>query len=180
MAKQPYYCSKCGKLAGKATGFNRRDAEQKAAWFERRGAVCEDCQRIVWQEKNQKALADSAAAGLPDLTGSEKQCAWAAKIRLPILSKLDDEAAKIVKYLRTKPFLSEAAHAEVADAVALITSEIRNQTDASWWIDNRDKDAEILVARAWLDRSRNLAPTLHAELRAHKAAQKAQAQQERG
>jgi len=45
------------------------------------------------------------------------------------------------------PAEAAALLTEVADAAALIVAEARAQTDASWWIDNRDAEVR---ARQWL------------------------------
>lgn len=83
------------------------DRPRKAAWLATR--PCPDCQRAA-----ELAQAQQATAQLPALTGSEKQIAWATKIRAEVFAQ--------------------------ADALTSDTTEIcdwlATQTSAKWWIDN--------------------------------------------
>ena len=86
--------------------------------------------------------------------GSEKQVAWAIKLREAHTEKLNKyiaeaerEAADIASELGAEdaaPFVSRAAILrETADLFGRITL-------AKWWIDNRDRDTANLCAMAWL------------------------------
>lgn len=68
---------------------------------------------------------------LPVLTGSEKQLAWASKIREKFLS--DARRAAFFDAERARKF---------ADAAAEIVSQAPS---ASWWIDHRDMDAVTML-----------------------------------
>jgi len=74
--------------------------------------VCTDCFLKQKSEENQKAMEESKKMELPELTGSEKQVAWANSIRLSMAAKID--SPKILDYL------------------------LKNETKASWWIENRN------------------------------------------
>jgi hypothetical protein len=67
----------------------------------------------------------------PAITGSEKQIAWASKIR----DKLLDDA-------RRAAFFDAERARKFADAAAEIVSQAPS---ASWWIDHRDMDAVTML-----------------------------------
>ncbi|MGI5214937.1 hypothetical protein [Plantactinospora sp. CA-290183] len=117
---------------GDTRGQRRWRAERLA------GEPCRACQQIAHQAVNERAATVAAAAGWPPLTGSPRQVSWAETIRADQLA---------------------AAHAEISvhtsvpdpvrDEVAAVYAEILlRHTDASWWIDNKDRDALRLAARA--------------------------------
>jgi hypothetical protein len=167
MAKATYPCPKCGTtitIGGKS--YNRQRADRYAAYLQERGDICDQCQRDEWQRENEKAVASSTAAGLPTLSGSEKQIAWASKIRLQMLPEIEKAVAKIDAIRPYEDPLTDAAYAEIADAIALIASEMRSETDARWWIDNRNAAARYLIEQQWAKRAQYLAPTAWAEARA--------------
>lgn len=65
--------------------------------------------------------------GLPELTGSVKQVAWAAGIRREFVDRMQAESSAAEN-------LSEE---QVEEARRLIDSCIAELTSASWWIDNK-------------------------------------------
>ena len=72
------------------------DRERKIEWLERYG-LCEECKK----EQAAKEIKKAEEAGLPELEGSEKQIAWAAKIRNGFLPKAK-EALERAKHLSPK------------------------------------------------------------------------------
>lgn len=95
------------------------DRERRIAYLET--CECEKCRR---SKSNAAAAAAKDARGLTDLTGSEKQVAWANSIR---------EAA--YKCLDT---LSQFANNEQAkQMISNWKQKMDAQTQAKWWIDNR-------------------------------------------
>ena len=113
--------------------------------------------------------------GLPQLTGSPKQIAWATTIRASVLTALEKTETEMRDPDTWPEWLSGSALQEICDAVALIASEIRNQTEARWWIDNgqqwRLTDAADIERRML---ARHLCPTVEAERAAQRAAREAQ------
>ena len=92
MAKATFPCAKCGeRITVGGQGYNRQRADSLAAYKQKRGDICSDCQSLEWQEENEKAVAASAALGLAELTGTPKQVAWACKIRLVLLPMIEKE-----------------------------------------------------------------------------------------
>lgn len=126
MAKAKAFCrcATCGneftreKICG-----NRREADSWEAWAENHFDECPDCYqtrvRMERQEENAAAAEANKTAGLPGLTGSPKQVAWAESIRSHGLeyagskfSKTSEQAQQILEWLR-------------------------GQSKAVWWIEHR-------------------------------------------
>lgn len=89
MAKSYFHCAGCGESV-LTVGRNRSEADRQAAWHEEQEHLCEDCQASRRAEEGAAAVARSAEAGLPALTGSDKQIAWAAQLREQALALLAD------------------------------------------------------------------------------------------
>lgn len=123
----------------------RRDREWKAKRLTER--ECEPCDTArVARERAEAAAAAEAAAtaqGLPALTGSPKQVAWAETVRQALLARLDAACADAVGQAREleaegrMQFPAGAAD-RVALAALVLQGEAVLQTAASWWIDRRD------------------------------------------
>jgi hypothetical protein len=157
MARATYSCTDCGSTI-EVTGRNRADADSRARWGEKNRPLCWECEKRHRTAKLAAAGAVAAEAaqqaGLPALTGSAKQIAWAETIRAAALPAIEREAADSAALVGGRrlvegnyPAEAAALLTEVADAAALIVAEARAQTDASWWIDNRDAEVR---ARQWL------------------------------
>lgn len=114
----------------------RGEREKKAAWLATR--LCYDCYKQAEAEKAAKASED---ANLPELTGSEKQIAWATDIRAKAAFAINEMRAKIAANTNT----SEINLKQIA-AVESVLDELRSHSSAKWWIDNRDEDFDV----AWI------------------------------
>ncbi len=101
--------------------------------------TCPDCQAAERDRANQQAARDNADAGLPSLTGSDKQIKWAESIRQDILA---DTAT-----LRDRIVSGAPDDAERDRALSALRS-VTDQTSAAWWIDNRDYRLLTLVQAA--------------------------------
>lgn len=103
-------------------GFFAADADREARRLSRR--KCTSCFRAGKAAKaDTQGAADRATLDgieLPPLSGSEKQVAWAAMIRLERLAALhrSDPAA---------------------------TANLVNRVEAKWWIDNRTADLKTIT-----------------------------------
>ncbi len=102
--------------------------------------LCRECWRAQAQaereEQSRTAAQRNKEQGLPALTGSEKQIAWAESIRAEKqaeLERLVEQAAK------SSP--TPEQRQQFNDAIAAVLAE----TAASWWIDNRDRTARQIV-----------------------------------
>jgi len=127
-------------------GGNRKDTDRKAEWAESEGFICEDCKENQRQEGNDKAAQANASAGLPELTGSEKQIAWAETIRAEKLSNIEKEANKEFNPLEAEAYYGDDQSMTEAQQNHAVR-QIKRQTSASWWIDNRTTKAGHLLAQ---------------------------------
>jgi len=153
MAKY-YVTFSCGhearvELFGKGT-----DRERKIAWYEREG-LCPECYKAAKRAESKKAN-----EGLPELKGSEKQIAWAERIRAERLAELksrakwgQDRLDGVSKALEDKRFTDmistqyggdiEAARADIPNKMPKEAKAVKEYegaqaiTDAKWWIEHR-------------------------------------------
>ena len=164
-----YVTFSCGhegevNLYGKAAERDRR-----IAWYEKEG-ICPDCYRKMKEEERRKADEELAAYAdkieteynLPELEGTEKQIAWARKIRAGVIraweaehntfynefvtirrGKVEEESNAYrykIKHGAT-PEEAKAAVLEVAETNSTMQLYKRwfEATSAAWIIDNRDR-----------------------------------------
>jgi hypothetical protein len=95
--------------------------------------LCPECYRA---QQLAKATEANEAAGLPALTGSEKQITWAEQIRAKLMAELAEMEAMAVKSNGT-----EAQKQQLADAAATL----RAKASAAYWIDSREQSARALI-----------------------------------
>lgn len=149
MPKTRRDCPECGAtIEFRVHGRNRRDAESYTDWLMGQGRVCDACHAKQRGAENAAAAEANTAAGLPTLTGSEKQVAWAETIRARLIPAVEAE-------ITTAAAEDESCE---PDKLALIVAEtrrrLRGQTSAHWWIDRRDLRARDLleqIAEAAID-----------------------------
>lgn len=139
-------CETCGAKFDKVMyGNNRRDADSKAEWAERTFTECPECEekrvRAEREAENAAAAIEAQESGLPALTGSEKQTAWATTIRQKIYSKL----TSALKEKERKVAENEAAGKKVSRAKEscrrvrlFLRWLVSEHIAAHWWIDNRE------------------------------------------
>ncbi len=106
------------------------------------GRLCRACY-LAEQAKNRadesKAAAETAkASGMPALTGTEKQIAWAETIRAA--------AAHSLNAIRPALEAAPEAHRKAADIALGIIDAAMGRTSARDWIESR----ETTYDRAWL------------------------------
>lgn len=134
-----------------------KDRERKIEYFEAHG-LCSECweaQRTrQFEEQNQKAAEEAKEYGLPELTGSEKQVAWAITIRQEFVA----QAEKIIAYYEDKavrpriaddPERKVAAHELIQAMRQVVENRLLAQTSARFWIDNRDNYG-VMGLNDWL------------------------------
>lgn len=128
------------------------ERDRKIAWLEREG-LCPECYKAKKAAEREEAAkkAQSAAKdmGLPCLSGSEKQIAWAETIRkdalnapnavaaiLNIVCALPEDKTEAMGTKLESLMLSEQKTAEdiLYDWYVSVACE---RTEAAWWIDNR-------------------------------------------
>ncbi len=118
---------------------------RKAAWLASKS--CRACERTA---DMRAAQAQAAALTLPELTGSEKQVAWALTIRakaLQAVATLRADFAANGARAQAQGMSSEAVAAELAQFDTL-AERVAQQVSAKWWIDHRDTSARNLLALA--------------------------------
>lgn len=105
-----------------------KDRERKLEWL--KNQLCPDCNKKHLEEERMKkaklALEEAKVAGLPELTGSEKQIAWALEIRQTILNGLADANHQDDDTIKVRKFVSGIA-------------------EAKWWINHRESDFTELL-----------------------------------
>lgn len=134
---------------------NRKSADRKAAWAEEQGFICSECQDKLRQAENTKAAEQNQAAGLPKLNGSDKQIAWAEKIRAGKLETVRQARAGELDrlyfeaYWGTVGFNNQAMPVDDVNidyAIGLLMA----QTAASWWIDHREAKVGFILSALFI------------------------------
>lgn len=116
---------------------------RKAKWLA--GRDCPACERA--SRERARTQADAAAhaeadhRGWPEITGTERQRAWATTLRREAIDALAER------------FAGHAARGRISDATAakaltLWTDIALRRTDARWWIDNRGALARAISESA--------------------------------
>lgn len=120
-------CRKCGGEFTKVTyKQNRRLADEWEEWAPTYFDLCGDC----YKEEQDQEIAERAE-GLPELSGSEKQIAWAIKIR--------DKFVVFKNSVKHK------------DLIATINFMLQNEDQASFWIDNRYNSEDMTFYKKYVD-----------------------------
>lgn len=101
---------------------------------------CSECRKAEQEAENAKAAAANAEAGLPALTGSEKQVAWAETIRAEKLGAIQEAIEEL------QGQCPKAKWPEVEGKLVAATDALQAQTAASWWIDHRDLKVAYILA----------------------------------
>lgn len=121
IAKATCTCNTCGKkFEYRAEKFNRREAESFEAWAAENITECWECRKAREAKEAEEAR---VAKAWPTLTGSEKQVAWATKIRDELVSKL------------LEVYKPREEDAEIFNNA--IKGWLGTRTDSRFWIDNR-------------------------------------------
>ena len=114
------------------------DRKTKIKWYEQ-SAVCPDCCKA----QREASIAD-ADKDLPKLEGTEKQVAWAGKIRVEMMKAnkllrfvLDGTvtADRLISDITSRLAGGEVSEAAMKEAEKVL--KILTETDAKWFIENR-------------------------------------------
>ncbi|MFE8034774.1 hypothetical protein [Thiohalocapsa marina] len=106
---------------------------------------CDACRRAEFEAKNADAAAANAAAGLPPLTGSEKQILWAESIRLLKIDQAHRAMIGALSTLELQMLFGDEVDPE-DPAIGIVVDALRAVTSARWWIDRRDLKVSCLLA----------------------------------
>lgn len=104
--------------------------------------LCAECYAAQRATQAQQA---AQAQSLPQLTGSDKQIAWASDIRQQMLTATADlrrQAQEAVEHPERDP------HGTAPVVLAVLDEIVSTHTEARWWIDNRNADWVQLVFAA--------------------------------
>lgn len=122
----------CGHTADKQLFGKIDDRDNYINWCKEH-KLCPECQRKQLEaqraEQTRKATEEASALNLAELTGSEKQIAWAITIRSKVLALIDEfikDADKYKAHPDYNRFLS---------AWAALKAEIVANTSAKYYID---------------------------------------------
>lgn len=132
-------CTVCGEEF-EITAYKRNSSEAASfvKWAEENITVCQECEKKQREAdhavENEKAARAAAENGWPQLTGTEKQVAWASTIR--------DQAIAVMKeYYLDEDRLQRYPYGRYA--FEALTAILLDQTKASYWIDNRTRTIDI-------------------------------------
>lgn len=142
----------CGHVGQVQMYGKHSERGRKVVWMEK-NVLCDECAAKARDEGNRKAAATNAEAGLPSLTGTEKQVAWAESLRRAAYQLLtaDKAAMEIVSRVVTRgqslgltPEMLKAAHIDSRETAAAMLRELIGkmfaaQVTASFWINNREQ-----------------------------------------
>lgn len=126
---------------------------------------CDACRRAEFEAKNADAAAANAAAGLPPLTGSEKQILWAESIRLLKIDQAHRAMIGALSTLELQMLFGDEVDPE-DPAIGIVVDALRAVTSARWWIDRRDLKVSYLLAELAQDLTPPPAPTPTPEIAA--------------
>jgi len=144
-------CRFCGNdFKVEAFKINRKEANSWKEWAEDNIDICQKCDREIYEaereKENKKAMEKSIAMGLPELTGSEKQVAWANSLRLDFVCQYEKELTKMNDIIQNADKEKQpemiAQKKSFCDAMDYA---VNTKTDARYWIDSRDKRSNFLM-----------------------------------
>lgn len=134
-------CKYCGGTFYRIKDFpSRKSADDWEAWVANNITVCNACAEKRRREEREKENADAAqeseSIGLPQLTGSVKQIAWATTIRMKFVQQIRVQMETVEKRLN-EPDASDRAK-KMLRAMKSDVTILLSHTAAAWWIENRD------------------------------------------
>lgn len=126
----------CGH-EGRVQLYGKMDERRRKAEWMSRTCVCDACKVQAREEESAKVAAQAQAAGLPALTGSDKQVAWAESIRAAALAGFDAAATEFRALIAGQG--DAATRAEAEQLLASDRAALAARTSAKVWIDQRDE-----------------------------------------
>lgn len=146
-----YSCGHSGEVQLFGPGKER---ERKLEWYHN-SADCPDCYRKLIEENrqrlNQEAKETAESKGLPKLTGSEKQVAWAEKIRIGHINKIDEFLNKKQPGSTFNTDEYQMYVKPIDDIMLDVRTKLLEKQSASWWIDRRDKPFDVIYEESFPD-----------------------------
>jgi hypothetical protein len=116
-----------------------KERERKKEWLESTGS-CPLCYAAAQREKEETEIlariAEQAILNLPELEGSEKQNAWARKIRATMIADLIRVAGGSVEEFARR--MARTSMNETEEKGRKYIDEMIHNPQSSWWIEARD------------------------------------------
>ena len=139
----------CGHCEEKQLFGKETERSRYIAWAGKEGicTVCGKANRDA--ESSEMIAAIEAEHDLPGLDGSEKQVAWARKIRAEKIATI----SKIIAKYSDKAAL-QGEQEKFDSHVALVMQGLYSKTASKWWIDNREKTAQTLMQAMFVEASK--------------------------
>ena len=140
---------RCGHDDVHNIGGPVEERDGKAEWLE--SGLCRECWLKEQAEARQAANVIAAAAnkgnGLPALSGSPKQTAWAETIRAEKLTEIDTHYAKMEQKWASMDLTTsqtdQIERGKVMFAAGL--AALKSETRAAWWIANKGRPGRLIV-----------------------------------
>lgn len=121
------------------------ERERKIGWLEREG-LCPACWEAQKAEQRQREVeaAEKAAKekGLPELTGTPKQVAWAVTIRAKMMQSIDEYEE------RNRGRKNHPKYPMIIKAIEEARAYLASKTDAAFFIENRMKSGMDLINKS--------------------------------
>lgn len=133
----------CGHTSRQQLTGPIKDRTSRLSWLAT--VPCLACKRAA---ETATATDRAAANGLPALSGSDKQVAWAERIRAERLAEI---TAEIDRRVSKAP--SADVEAEARAHVAPVVASIMAHTEAAWWIEQRAMTAIQMLRQADMARA---------------------------
>jgi hypothetical protein len=121
----------CGHTATHAFNGRPEEQRQRQNWLAKR-----PCQSCFQTQRAERAESVREEMDLPPLTGAESDVKWAEVIRIKAVKHNQAFYDKVTKKKSDAPRDVELNEAIVAAADETMQA-LRDETDASWWIENR-------------------------------------------
>ena len=108
--------------------------------------LCPDCWQKERDEKIKRSNVESAELskeyGFPDLTGTEKQTAWANTIRMELYKEINDKLDRIresqkEKFSFQRPDTWDTVYVLPNELPDMVDTGIQEHTEAKFWIEHR-------------------------------------------
>lgn len=134
LAKEHHHCERCGHRT-EIYGSNRAEAQRKLRWWQENRGLCLECARA---RDTAEAKAKAIELELPELSGTEKQIAYAETLRIAAVTaafSIDDPDAP-----RTYGTAAELRELRDTDAMRFeaAIAEMISERSAHVWIENAD------------------------------------------
>lgn len=128
---------KCGHEGRRQFIGRVKDQQRRADWYGE-NHICDECLAKERAAESAKGAEQAKAEGLPALTGSAKQIAWAEALRAKALPRIDAFPRAFAALMAETKDLSDTQRAALADAALAAVATARLQSAAREWIDGRD------------------------------------------